>query len=157
MNNSKNGESIEKINNLYAFISTKKYGDIIYHEQIERILNVQKELSKYGIYLKQVKDKLVSDSKILKAIPKIGYQILKPNQVSSYTYRKYMQRALKSYDYSQFILDNLETNNLTTNRKEEYNDVKMLNKKLKEVSEVTIKESKYYSRKDFYNNLDEEE
>lgn len=152
----RNGESVKKIENLYAFLSTKKYGDIIYHNQIERVLGIAKELNKYNIYVKHVRDKLIEQSKILKPIPNVGYQVLKPNQVSSYTYRKFIQRSLKAYNYSQFILDNLETTNLSENRKDEYKDVKNLNKDLKQISEKTIKESRYYSRKDFYDNLEEE-
>ena len=149
MSTKKDRKFSERIDALFNFMSAKTYGDIIYHKQVENILGISRDLNAYGLYVKFVKDKMIKQSKVLKPIAKIGWQILKPNQVSSYTYRRYIQRTLKAYDYSKFILENLEVEGLSKARKGEYADVKELNQQLKKISEATIKESRYYSRKDY--------
>jgi hypothetical protein len=150
-------KSAEKIERLYNFIVVKEYGDVILHREIEEIIGLSHELKQYSIYVKNAKDKLIKKSKVLKAIPGIGYQILKPNQVSGFTYRAYIHKALKSYDYSEFILENLNTKNLSEDRLQEFHDVQELNNKIKELSNRTIKESGYYSRKDYYDSLKEDQ
>ena len=152
----KNKESIKKVNNLYMFFISKQYGDIIYHNQVEKIIGISREMAKYNIYVKKAKDLAVSKHIILKGIPGIGFQVLKPHQVSGYAYRKYIKRALKMYDYSEFILNNVEENKLGKIRKQEYEEVKELNNTMKQMSTQTIERSKYYSRMDYYNSLKEE-
>lgn len=144
-----------KVDKLFNFILQKKYGDIIYHKDIENVLELSRELRAYSGYLRMTKTRLIPKSLVLKAIPGIGYQILKPNQISSYTYRQYIKRTLNLYNYSELILDYVNTEALTNDRLQEYKDVKELNKKIKEMSQKTIKESKYYSRKDYYDSLEE--
>lgn len=145
----------EKSDKLYFFLKSKQYGEIVYHSELEEILGVSHNLNIYSGYLRNVKTKLVLHSKILKAIPGVGYQVLKPNQVSSYTYRQYINRTLNMYNFSEYILQNLDTSNLSKDRKDEYKEVSSLNDSLKQLSQKTIKESKYYSRKDYYDSLKE--
>lgn len=143
-----------KVDKLFNFISQKKYGDIIYHNEIENVLGISREMRKYSGYLKMAKTRLIQKSFVLKSIPGVGYQVLKPNQVSGYTYRQYIKRSLNLYNYSELILDYLDTQNLTNDRLQEYEDVKELNKSIKEISQKTIKESKYYLRKEYYDSLE---
>lgn len=148
-----NNETKKTVKKLFHFLNQKEYGEIIYHHEIENILEIKRELSKYGIYLKLVKDLLIPESKILKAIPGVGYQVLKPQQVSSFVYRKYIKRTLNMYNYSSEILSFLNRDGFDSDRENEYNDVKELNNTLKNTTQNIIEKSGYYSRKDYYDNL----
>lgn len=148
-------DKLNKIDELFEFINNKNFGYVIKHTDIEKILGLSRELRKYGAYLRQVRLKLVYKSKILKSIPGVGYQILTPSQVSGYTYRQYIKRTLNMYNASKEILDNLQIETLTKERMHEYNDVKELNNRLKDLSTKTIKESHYFSRKEYYDSLKE--
>ena len=64
-----------------------------------------------------------------------------------------IKKALKMYDYSEFILDYVEEDKLSDVRKEEYEQVKELNNEMKKMSQQTIERSKYYSRIDYYDSL----
>lgn len=61
------------------------------------------------------------------------------------------------YNYSTEILNNLDKRNLTDVRIQEYNEVKELNSTLKNTTTNIIEESKYYSRKDYYDSLGEDQ
>lgn len=157
MDNKKMNKSTEKINKLYNYLIKKQYGDFIEYNEIEYIIKIPHTEKQFSIYIRCAKNKLIEHSKVLKAIPGRGYQILKPTQVSSYVYRTYISRALKAYNNSEKILEYLDTDNFNEDRKEEYENISELNDELKKVSIETIKQSKYYSRKDYYNNLEEKE
>ena len=58
------------INQLFNMFVQKNHGDIIYHTEIEKILGFGRELSKYGIYVRKAKDRLIEHSKILKSVPR---------------------------------------------------------------------------------------
>lgn len=145
--------SQELINKLFNLFITKEYGDLIYHSEVEKILGFDRSLNKYGIYVKQAKDRLVEHSKILKAIPGIGWQVLKPQQVSSFVYRQYIKKTLKIFDYSQNILFYLNKTGFSKDRLNEFQDVEELNDALKLKTQSIIQSSKYYSRIDYYNSL----
>lgn len=53
-------------------------------------------------------------------------------------------------------LNNVEKEKLGKIRKQEYEEVKELNKAIKNISTQTIENSKYYSRIAYYNSLEEE-
>lgn len=148
-------KTTEQVNKLYNKMMQMNYGDIITHKEIEQILDVSKELSVYNILIKKAKDMLVEKSKIFKSIPGIGLQLLKPEQVSGYTYRKYINRTLNLYNYSSFILDNLDTYGFNDFRLDEFNDVVELNNKLKDITSKTIRESHYINRRAFYDSLED--
>lgn len=65
------------INQLFNMFVQKNYGDIIYHTEIEKILGFSREMSKYGIYVRKAKDKLIEHSKILKSIPRSRFSSIK--------------------------------------------------------------------------------
>lgn len=146
--------SSDKINSLFNMFIQKKYGDLIYHSEIEAILGFDREVTKYGIYVRHAKDRLIQYSKVLKAIPGVGFQVLKPQQVSGYVYRKYIKRTLNLYNYSTDILGYLNKDGFSDVRMKEFNEVKELNDALREKTKSMIQESGYYSRKDYYDSLD---
>ena len=147
--------STDKIEELYNMFMQKEYGDIVYHAEVERILGIDRTIAKYGIYVRKAKDKLIEHSKVLKGIAGIGYQVLKPKQVSGFVYRKYIKKALNMYNHSTDILNYLDKSNLSDTRIQEYNEVKELNDNLKETTSNIITGSRYYSRKDYYDSLDD--
>lgn len=149
--------SSDKIEQIYNLFIQKQYGDIVYHSEVEKILGFDRTVSKYGIYVKKAKDRLIEHSKVLKGIPGVGWQVLKPQQVSGFVYRKYIKKTLNMYNYSTEILNNLDKRNLTDVRIQEYNQVKELNSTLKNTTTNIIEESKYYSRKDYYDSLGEDQ
>ena len=151
-----NTNSSDLINQVYNLFIQRNYGEMIYHSEVEKILGIKRDMTKYGIYVKKAKDKAVEKHRVLKSIPGVGWQVLKPQQVSGYTYRKYIKKALKMYDYSEFILEYVEEDKLGDTRKEEYEQVKELNNEMKKTSQQTIERSKYYSRIDYYESLGEE-
>jgi hypothetical protein len=151
-----NKQSIERINQLAHLFSRKSYGEVIYYNEAEEILKIYREERKFGIYVKRAKDLAIEQSKVLKAIPSVGWQVLKPYQVSGYVYRKYINTAANRYIYSDFILSNLETSNLSEERKEEYSDVRDLSLVLQRLTHKTIQESRYYQRKEYYESLKDE-
>lgn len=69
--------STDLINQLFNMFVQKEYGDIIYHTEVEKILGFGKELSKYGVYVRKAKDKLIPYSKILKSIPRSRFPSVK--------------------------------------------------------------------------------
>lgn len=146
--------SSDLVNSLFNLFVVKKYGEMIYHTEIEKILGFNREVNKYGIYVKKAKDRLIEHSKVLKSIHGIGFIVLKPEQVSGYVYRKYIKRTLNLYNYSTEILDHLNTEDFGATRKQEYDEVKDLNDALKEKTSSIIQTSGYYSRMDYYNSLE---
>ena len=148
--------SSDKINEIFNMFVQKQYGQLIYHSEVENILGFDRTVTKYGIYVKKAKDRLVEYSKILKAIPGIGWQVLKPQQVSGYVYRKYIKRTLNMYNYNTDILNYLDKTDFSQARINEFNDVQQLNNDLREKTADMIQESGYYSRKDYYDSLGDE-
>lgn len=65
------------INQLFNMFVQKDYGEIIYHHEIEKILGFSREMSKYGIYVRKAKDRLIEHSKILKSIPRSRFPSIK--------------------------------------------------------------------------------
>ena len=149
--------SSDKINELFNMFVQKQYGEMIYHSEVSNILGFDRTQSRYGIYVRKAKDRLIEYSKVLKAIPGVGWQVLKPQQVSSYVYRKYIKRTLNMYNYSTDILNYLDKSNLSQTRLDEFNDVEQLNNELKEKTSNIIQESGYYSRKDYYDSLGDDD
>ena len=140
---------------LYEYFKTKNYGELISHEEIENIIQIKRNRHKYYKIIAYVKDKLVSDSKIIKAIPGIGYQILKTKHVSGYVYRTNIYNSQRQLSKATKILSNLKTEGFNKDRIEEYNDIKELTQKLNKISTKTIAESKYVDRMSYYNSLED--
>lgn len=149
--------STDLIEQLFNMFIQKQYGEIIYHTEIARILGFDKTESKYGIYVRKAKDRLIPYGKVLKSIPGVGFIVLKPQQVSGFVYRKYIKKTLNMYDKSEEILSYLQRDNFSEAREKEFQDVQKLNRDLQESTASMIQESGYYSRMDYYNSLDENE
>lgn len=145
-------EVINHINKIYS------YGDVIPDSVLAQILNYRiddrKEYSRYINMMYTIKNKLIKHNKILKRIEN-GYYILKPSQISRYCYRKKIHQAHNLIKKSSYILENVDDSFLQKDRIEELENIKYLSFELDVQIQSIIETSKYYSRMDYYNNLND--
>ena len=116
---------------------------------------IEKEARKFKSTMVKVKNFLIDYGKILKTISGVGYYILKPKQISGYCYKTYITITSKILSKSERILKHVDREELDEPRTEEYENIKSLNQELQEAIEGTINSSVYYSRKDYYNSLED--
>lgn len=150
--NSKNEMMIKDI---IEFIKTKyDYGQMIFYEDITRRIGLNIEFEEHMKLFKRlmskVKNALIDYSYILKSVNGKGYYILKPNQISSFTYRTYILKPQKSYEKAKRILERTDKTDFQKLDKEEHEDVSELNSQMIEISNYTIYNSNYYKNKEKY-------
>lgn len=80
---------------------------------------------------------------------------LKPSEISRHCYKTYIKRAAKMYDKSAYILDRTDKCQLDEERLQEITDIIKVNQELINNVWNTLKESVYYSRKNYYDSLEE--
>lgn len=140
---------------LYTLIMSMNYGEIITHEEIERIIGYIRNTTKYTYIISKVKKQLIPNSRIIKSIPGKGYQLLKNEQVSGYVYRNYIVKAEERLEQGNTILDNLNTKGFGSARGAEFDDVRELSRDLKKTVKKKRIESQYYDRMTYYNSLED--
>ena len=149
----------QNIQEAIEFILEKNYGVTIGHIQLAKLLGYniddEVEIKKYRSVMARVKKFVLKYGYVLKGISGVGYYILKPTQVSSYCYRTYVKRASKLYDKSAYVLDMTDQSEMSEIRKQEIQNMINLNKQLIDKTFETIKESPYYSRKTYYDSLED--
>lgn len=157
MENKKELSPKEKREKVVTYILSKNYGDTIKNEELNQILeeDLNDEYGKirFRHQMDKAKNKLYEKGYVIRSIYGIGYYILKPNQISSYTYRNFILKPMKSYKKADTILNNINTKNLSDNRLEEKNNALNLNTLLQRTSNNIIKNSNYYKKEGYYNNL----
>lgn len=155
----RNSEYKQRIQELVEYILDRNYGETVTYQEASNILHynieLEEENKKFKSTMLRVKNFLVDYGYILKSISGIGYYILKPKQVSSHCYRTYVKRSQKMLDKSSYVLDHVDGSELSDDRTEELNNMIQLNKALIENVWNTVKSSGYYSRKDYYNSLED--
>lgn len=153
------GSKTQNIQETIEFILNKDYGTTITHSELSRLLNynieIEEELKKYKNIIARIKSFIMQYGYVLKGINGVGYYILKPSQISKHCYRTYMKRSARLLDKSFFVLDRTEKKDLNADRTEEINNMMTLNRQLIENMQSTIQESAYYSRKEYYDSLEE--
>lgn len=149
----------QKKQEVVEFILDKDYGTVVTHTDLSKILgysfNIEAERDKYLAMMNTIKRVLIDYGKILKSISGVGYYILKPSQVSNYCFRTYIKRSVKLNDKSKYILDRTDKSDLNKTRLEEIENMRELNETLINNMNDTIQESAYYSRKDYYDSLED--
>lgn len=147
----------QNIQEAVEYIMSMNYGQTIFHNELAKILgyNIEddKEHNKYKSIMQRVKNFILQYGYVLKGINGLGYYILKPSQVSKHCYTTYIKKARRMYDKSDYILEHTEKSSLNEDRLEELQNMINLNKQLIDNAWETIKESEYYSRKNYYDNL----
>lgn len=98
----------EKIQ-LKEYIMSKKYGEVIEWHELQEFtkfdLSEELDFIKFKRYLmQQVKKDLFKCGIVLKSIRFVGYYILKPNQIASFTYRNYIRKPLNKLELADTIL-----------------------------------------------------
>ena len=149
----------QKKQEIVEYILDKNYGDTIYHSDLSKILGfnieIEKEKSKYKTAMLRIKNIVLEYGYVLKSISGVGYCILKPSQISQHCYRTYVKRAGRLYDKSEYILEHTEQVDMNDDRKEEIQNLMAMNKQLIANVWDTIQESAYYSRKNYYDSLED--
>lgn len=138
-------EEVEKIVN---YIKSKEYGTTIEFMELQQFThyNLKDELEQYWFkssIIAKVKKELISYGVVLKSVRYVGYYILKPNQISSYTYRTYIRKPLKSFERARLILANTNTKELNKNDVNEYYLTRELNNVLINKNNSIIEQEKY--------------
>ena len=155
----RNSQYKQKISEVVEFILDKNYGETLLHNELSHMLgyniDLEVEEKKYKSMMGRIKNILLQYGYVLKSINGIGFYILKPTQVSQHCYRTYVKRAGRMYDKSEYILEHIEQLNMSDDRKEEIQNMMAMNKQIIENVWDTIKDSVYYSRKDYYNSLED--
>ena len=149
----------QNIQEIVEYILSKKYGETLFHDDLSKrlgyVISNEEEKKKYSSTMSRVKNFLIQYGYVLKGISGIGYYILKPSQISKHCFRVYIKSASKLYNKSAYVLDKTDKTDLDNNRTEEMQNMIILNKQLIENAAKTIEESAYYSRKEYYDSLEE--
>lgn len=155
-NDSKKKQNIQEV---VEFILDNDYGTMLYNEDLSKILGynfeIEEEYYKYKSIMQRVKNFLLQYGYVLKSIGGVGYYILKPSEISRHCYKTYIKRAARMYDKSAYILDRTDKSQMNEDRLQEITDLIEVNQKLIDNAWNTLKESAYYSRKDYYNSLED--
>lgn len=93
--------------------------------------------------MNKVKDRLYKKGFVIRSIYNIGYYILKPNQVSSYTYRNFIVRPTNQYKKAKTILENLNNKNFNNFENLEFESTKSLNKKIIKTTNDLLNSNEY--------------
>ena len=150
----------QNIQETVEYILSKDYGTTVENAELAKLLgyniDTEEEFIKYRNMMTKVRNFLLQYGYVLKTVTGIGYYILKPAQISRHCYKAYIKRAGRLYDKSAFVLDKVDQSELTHTRKEELENIKNLNEQLIETTDKVLLESKYYSRKNYYDNLNDD-
>jgi hypothetical protein len=144
------------IRDICDYILTKEFGTTITYTEISRRIGLNIELEEGMKLFKRLMNKarnvLIDYSYALKIVNGTGYYILKPNQISSYTYRTFITKPQRAYEKAKRILERTNKSKFEQIDHEEHQDVTELNNQLIEVSDYTILNSNYYANKNKYIN-----
>lgn len=134
--------------NIIEYFKFKKQGEQINYDELQQFTHYDlKNVLEFHYFktntMRRVKEGLIDYGMIIKAIPNIGYYILKSNQVSSYTYRTYIKKPLKQLNKAERILNNTETKSLTVGELGKYNLTMALNQDLMAANDKVLNSNKY--------------
>lgn len=106
----------EKREKVMELILSKEYGETVTYEELNEILdrNLQdyRERDYFRREMNKVKNSLFEHGYVIRPVFNVGYYVLKPNQVSSYTYRNYIVKPINSFKKAKTILDHTESNKI---------------------------------------------
>lgn len=132
MKSKKKAFEVEEITN---YVKTKQQGETLTYKELQPFThyNLEDELDRYhfaAAIMSRVREILIEDGYILKAIKYQGFYILKSNQIQSYTYRTYIKRPLKQFQKAERILNNTIVNGLNEDELQKHKLTADLNKQL---------------------------
>ena len=133
--------------------NNKNYGDTLTFDELQQFThyNLKDEFDSYKFKsstMSKVKNALIEKGYVMKSIKTIGYYILKQNQISSFTYRTFIKKPMKSLLKADTILGHTKIYELTSKELETHNLTYELNKKLIKANEKLLNEKQYSKLKD---------
>jgi hypothetical protein len=155
MKTDKNEEQQRTINHI---ANNYTYGEIIPDSMLSNLLvyNIsdEKQYYQYLAMMAKIRNKLIVSGIILRRI-KNGYYVMKPSQISRYCYRRNVTKAHNIIKKGKYILENVDESDMSKDRIEELENMRYLSHELDAQMEQIIESSKYYSRKDYYDSLED--
>ena len=138
------------------YILTRKHGETIPYATLANILrfSLQDEQQEkiFKRRMSKIKNILIDYGYVLKSVGGVGYYILKPNQISSFTFRNYIVKPQKAYEKAKRILNHVDKTKLNEIGREEHRYAKELAENIAETAENTIYNSNYWNNKILYEN-----
>lgn len=137
----------EKREKIKQMILSKDYGTTILYDEINEIM--QEDLYDFkgrDYFIKQmnkVKNELFTTGYIIRPVYNVGYYILKPNQISSYTYRNYIRKPLKAFDKAKTILEHTNKSELKKQEISEYQTTVSLNETMLYANNQLLNDEEY--------------
>lgn len=130
------------------YIKQKHFGDTITFTELQSLTkyNLNDKVENYKFktsVLRTVRNRLIHSGIVLKSVRNIGYYILKPNQIQSYTYRTYIVKPLKHWEKANIILNSSKTTKLNKTELERHSLTLELSTELLEETNKIIKNKKY--------------
>ena len=138
------------------YILEREHGETIPYVTLANILrfSLQDEHQEkiFKRRMSKIKNTLIDYGYILKSVGGVGYYILKPNQISSFTFRNYIVKPQKAYEKAQRILNHVDKTKLNDTDKEEHRYAKELAENIAEKTDKIIYSSNYWNNKSLYEN-----
>ena len=130
------------------YIKQKHFGDTITFTELQSLTkyNLNDKVENYKFktnILRTVRNRLIHSGIVLKSVRNIGYYILKPNQIQSYTYRTYIVKPLKHWEKANIILNSSKSTKLNETELERHSLTLELSTELLEETNKIIKNKKY--------------
>lgn len=130
------------------YIKQKHFGDTITFTELQSLTkyNLNDKVENYKFktnILKTVRNRLIHSGIVLKSVRNIGYYILKPNQIQSYTYRTYIVKPLRHWEKANIILNSSKSTKLNETELERHSLTLELSTELLEETNKIIKNKKY--------------
>ena len=137
-----------QIDEVEKYIRQKNFGDIISFKDLQTLTkyNLDDKFENYKFktnVMRPVKNRLIQSGIVIRSVRNIGYYILKPNQIQSYTYRTYIVKPLRHFEKAATILINSKVQNLDEVELEKHNLTLNLDTELMKVTNELIKNEKY--------------
>lgn len=137
-----------QIDEVEKYIRQKNFGDIISFKDLQTLTkyNLDNKFENYKFktnVMRPVKNRLIQSGIVIRSVRNIGYYILKPNQIQSYTYRTYIVKPLRHFEKAATILINSKVQNLDEVELEKHNLTLNLDTELMKVTNELIKSEKY--------------
>jgi hypothetical protein len=140
-------------------IFDKNYGDTIPFEQLSKLLHYnldnEQEKRKFRSAMARVKNFLIDYGYVLKTITNVGYYILKPQHISSYCYRTYIDKTKVLLEKSERVLKHVDKTELSEDRLKEHSEMTDLNQQLYGEIGLIVEGSEYGKSRAYYNALED--
>ena len=116
-NNEVRAEALER------YIANHNYGDIIFHSDIEKIIDTSKKTNRYTTTIAKTKQLLLKNHQMaIESIPGQGYRLVSPDDFTDYSLG-YYKRGINTMKRGKEFLTNAPTHNMSKEALETYRRV----------------------------------